>query len=777
MYKSFVIIFLMTALWLPGMAQVMRLPPMEDIRADMKKVHTDTGRADLMLNLALSYVFRPGEYKSDLDSATLWVRNAENINRRSLDKRIGAKTFFVYSNILREGGNLTAGQENIERSLAVYRTIDAPSDMGEALIEACNYYSGDDAGMIKKKRVNFLEALELFKQAGNKIREADALKNIGDFDNVLDKDRRLSMKELKEALAIYKSIGYEQLYGVYITLADLCNEEGDFPNLLRYCGLAVKYGERTGDTSLQMSRIYAETGKAYMQLNNLQNAIAFEKKAIAIGEKYDTLEYYVPMLRDLCYSLLHVGRAEEAIKMLKGIEKKISDRKKPLPDFQQSAFLSTEVLVYVGIKQYEKAAFYAKQNVRLLKKHPATDYVYLFSSPLVAYFTNTHQGKEAETYADSLLLFALATNVIQNVSTCYLVKSRADSAVGDLRGALIHYQLYKKMADSVLNEASSFQLAQVQVEFETEKKDNDIKVLQQQQEIQKVRLERSRVTNTIVVIGVIVLALLLALLYNRYRTKQRLNRQLEQKQRAINEKNSVLEQLVGEKDTLIGEKDWLVKEIHHRVKNNLQIVISLLNAQTEFLENPMALSAIQASRERMEAIAIIHQKLYQTENNSLIHVRAYIYELVDNLQDCFANARDIRFQLDIADIVLDISQSVPLGLILNEAITNAIKYAYRENERGTVSISLQPTDGERIELKIADNGMGLPPGLDWKISPSLGLQLINLLAQQLKGVLYFINKNGLEIILNFKPARYTPGYLEPFPPAPIYYQQENHLPT
>ena len=252
------------------------------------------------------------------------------------------------------------------------------------------------------------------------------------------------------------------------------------------------------------------------------------------------------------------------------------------------------------------------------------------------------------------------------------------------------------------------------------------------------------------IFGVAVLALLLALLYGRYRAKQRLN---NEKDLLITEKDTLL----TEKDTLIAEKDWLVKEIHHRVKNNLQIVISLLNAQTEFLDNPSARSAIQQSRERMEAIAIVHQKLYQTEDNTLIHVRTYIYELVENLQDSFASARNIHFQLNIADLVLDISQSVPLGLILNEAITNAIKYAYSEGEYGTVSISLRLTSGERIELTIADNGKGLPPGLDWKNSTSLGLQLINLLAQQLNGELRFLNKSGLEIVLVFKPTWYTPS--------------------
>jgi len=453
--------------------------------------------------------------------------------------------------------------------------------------------------------------------------------------------------------------------------------------------------------------------------------------------------------------LIRLERPEEANKQIKDIEKIIYSHKIPLTDNQRSPFLATQISVYTAIKQYDKAASSANEYVQLLKKHRSIDHVYIFSRDLIGYFITVHQYKEAERYADSLLLFGRTINIKQALAIAFLMKSAADSAIGDLRAALTNYQMYKKVTDSLFNDGSAFQLAQFQVEFDIEKKDNAIKVLQQQQEIQKVRLGRSRVTITIVIISVVVLTLLLALLYNRYRIKQRLHRQLEQKQQAINEKNTALEQLVSEKDTLLREKEWLVKEIHHRVKNNLQIAISLLNAQTEFLENPSARSAMRESRERMEAIAIIHQKLYQTENNTLIQVRAYVYDLVDNLQDSFASARDIRFQLNIADIVLDISQLIPLGLILNEAITNAIKYAYPEGERGSASISLQPTDAERIELRIADNGKGLPPNFDWKNSPSLGLQLINLLAQQLNGELSFINKNGLEIILNFKLSWHT----------------------
>jgi two-component system, sensor histidine kinase PdtaS len=781
MCKAVVVVCFMIALSPPGMAQVMPLPPMEEIRADMKKALTDTGRSDDMLDLALSYVFRPGELKSDLDSAMLWARQAENTNRTVQDKRIEAKTYYVYAIILRESGDTTTAHTYIERSLALYRTIDAPSDMGEALMEASSYDFRAGNERLKKTRAYFLQAVAQFKQAGNKLREADALKNIGDFDKVLDEDRRLSMKESKEALAIYQSIGYPKLYGVYIILVDLCLEEGDYSNMVRYCELAVKNAESTGDTSMQLARIYNETGRAYREIGNFETSVDFYKKAIGVAKKNGNFGVLVYLIRNLCIPLLSLERKEEAMQQIKDLEKIISSQKKPFDDDTQAAFLSIQLTVYGSTKHYDKAVTSANEFIRLLKKHRSTDRVYLFANTLVTYFIHFHQPKEAEAYADSILRYAHMENAKEDLARVYELKSKADSAIGDLQGALSYYKLYKKKTDSVLNEASSFQLAQAQVEFETEKKDDDIKALQQQQELQKSRLERSKLTNTIDVISVIVLTFLLLLLYSRYRIKQRLNRQLEQNRQVINEKNTTLEHLVSEKDTLItekdtlirekdtliGEKDWLVKEIHHRVKNNLQIVISLLNAQTEFLENPMALSAIQASRERMEAIAIIHQKLYQTENNTLIHVHAYVYELVDNLRDSFAYARDIDFRLNIANIVLDISQSVPLGLILNEAITNAIKYAYRKGERGTVNISLRPTEGQRLELKIADNGKGLPPGFDWRNCPSLGLQLINLLAQQLKAELRFISRNGLEITLNFKPARITVVSPDSIPPARI----------
>ena len=128
--------------------------------------------------------------------------------------------------------------------------------------------------------------------------------------------------------------------------------------------------------------------------------------------------------------------------------------------------------------------------------------------------------------------------------------------------------------------------------------------------------------------------------------------------------------------------------------------------------------------------------------------------MIENIKNSFANSDRIQFKVEVADINLDISQSVPLGLILNEAITNAVKYAYPESEKGTIGIFLKQVENNKLQLKITDNGKGLPDEIDTEHSNTLGLQLIKLFSEQLDGDLFFANKNGLEIILRFKTIEY-----------------------
>ncbi|UYQ95952.1 sensor histidine kinase [Chitinophaga horti] len=254
--------------------------------------------------------------------------------------------------------------------------------------------------------------------------------------------------------------------------------------------------------------------------------------------------------------------------------------------------------------------------------------------------------------------------------------------------------------------------------------------------LQKKLLAQTQHTRDLVVVGGVLLTLLLALSYNRYRLKRRINRQLEHQRDVIAQKNRSLEKLVH-------EKDWLLKEVHHRVKNNLQVVMSLLNTQSFYLQDDAAISAIRDSQRRVNAISLIHQKLYQSENAGVVDMRAYIQELVAYLRE-YSEEQQVHFVMDVAPVVLNISQALPIGLILNEAVTNAFKYAF--NGPGVITITLVEED-EHLVLTIADNGKGFEE--KGSEESTLGMSLMTGLVNDIDGTLQMENKGGAVITVRF----------------------------
>jgi two-component sensor histidine kinase len=312
------------------------------------------------------------------------------------------------------------------------------------------------------------------------------------------------------------------------------------------------------------------------------------------------------------------------------------------------------------------------------------------------------------------------------------------------------------LRDSLLTESKSQQIAQLQIRYETEKKDQEllfkeknIQLLTEQGKLQAQKLQQARMIRDGTIAGALMLVLLLALSYNRYQIKQRSNRLLETKQLEINQKNCSLERLLGEKEELLQEKEWMLKEIHHRVRNNLQIVISLLNSQAANLSDGAALSTIKESQHRVQAMALIHQKLYQSQGVARVEMASYINDLIGYLRDSYSLLRPVRFHLEVKTLELDVTLAVPLGLIINEAVTNALKYAFPGERAGTVTLRLQP-EGPNYELTIADDGVGLPPGYDPARSRSLGTTLMHGLSEQLEGDLRITGPPGVVIRLVFR---------------------------
>ncbi len=202
-------------------------------------------------------------------------------------------------------------------------------------------------------------------------------------------------------------------------------------------------------------------------------------------------------------------------------------------------------------------------------------------------------------------------------------------------------------------------------------------------------------------------------------------------------------------EELRAERDWLLTEIHHRVKNNLQTVISLLSAQSSYSDSEEAQAALRDSQYRMHALSLIHQKMYQEDDLSGINMHWYIQELIGHIRECFLTDGFIRFELHTEVIVLDPAQAVPLGLILNEAITNAIKFAFPNKRQGLIAISLA-LQYNKCNLTITSNGVALPEGYSSNGNDTFGLHLIRGLADQLEAVLKLDNNPGMSLSLQFE---------------------------
>jgi PAS domain S-box-containing protein len=201
----------------------------------------------------------------------------------------------------------------------------------------------------------------------------------------------------------------------------------------------------------------------------------------------------------------------------------------------------------------------------------------------------------------------------------------------------------------------------------------------------------------------------------------------------------------------LNEKVLLLREIHHRVKNNLQIIISLTNLQARTMVDPKMKQAMAETKNRIRAMSLVHEKLYMSENISSIDLADYTRYLATQLFSFYGvDHRRVSLKNDIAKIPLDINTAIPLGLILNEIISNALKHAFPDDRSGTISISGR-SDGGLLTLDVKDDGIGLPSGFDWKSAESLGLRLINSLVDQLGGTLDLGKGPGTEFIITIPP--------------------------
>ena len=220
-------------------------------------------------------------------------------------------------------------------------------------------------------------------------------------------------------------------------------------------------------------------------------------------------------------------------------------------------------------------------------------------------------------------------------------------------------------------------------------------------------------------------------------------RDLQEKIKEISEKNSLLQ-------NSLHEKDILIREVHHRVKNNLQVISSLLTLQANKLNEPNVTEAFKESQNRIRSMALIHEKLYKTSNFARLEMEEYINQLIEYLFNSYnISSSKIETSVEIDNISVTIDIAIALGLIINETVTNSLKHAFNFNGEGKISISLKGCEDNSYALTIKDSGAGFPDDFNFEKSDTLGLLLVNTLVEQLDGKVEFYTNRGAEIRILF----------------------------
>jgi two-component sensor histidine kinase len=221
--------------------------------------------------------------------------------------------------------------------------------------------------------------------------------------------------------------------------------------------------------------------------------------------------------------------------------------------------------------------------------------------------------------------------------------------------------------------------------------------------------------------------------------------------RDITERKKMEEQLIQ----AIKEKEVMLSEIHHRVKNNMQIISSLLKLQSEKITDPLTREYFQISQNRVNTMALIHEQLYKSTELSKIDFEKYIRQLAFHLFQTYGvNTEQCALRINVVDIYLSIDVAIPCGLLINELISNSLKHAFTLNSKGEIYIGLTLDLDNMYTLIVSDNGVGLPPDIDYRETKTLGLRLIATLSKQLQGEIQLNRERGTEFKITFPSIFY-----------------------
>jgi two-component sensor histidine kinase len=551
-----------------------------------------------------------------------------------------------------------------------------------------------------------------------------------------------AIAELKTAAVMFvKAKDESSLSKAYAELGIVFSKLGNFPEAMYYNLASLKIVERQDDVfAIASSQI--NIGILYKQHGDYDKAMQYYNAALETTKKLKTEDAnYVQgyAYNSIGQTYLKQNRVDQALDMLKRAQEKA----RPFNDaFQDSDILLSIGNAYLAKGDPVKAIENFKQSLELCIKNDLQTGISECSLQMGRAHFKLGEIAEALAYTNKALNIAKKIDQKEFVRDAYGNLSEIYAATQNYKAAYANQVLFKQVNDSLFNEEKNKKLTEQQMTYEFNKKQAAAKDIQQKKDVRmQAAAKRERAVN---ITALVALLLVSGFAFSINRSLRRNQRQ----KRLIEQQNAVIQQSLTEKETLL-------REIHHRVKNNLQIISSLLNIQSEDISDANVLSSIQEGQSRVEAMSLIHQNLYQSEHLNNVDIENYMRELVQYLAKMFRGESDlVDVTIETSDIRFDIDTAIPLGLIVNELVSNAYKYAFDANQKGKIAINIIAKSDSDYQLNITNDGKPLPPDFDPKKSKSLGLKLVSILSRQLRGSFSSVSENGItSFTVDFKDMK------------------------
>ncbi|WP_456440667.1 tetratricopeptide repeat-containing sensor histidine kinase [Psychroserpens sp.] len=536
-----------------------------------------------------------------------------------------------------------------------------------------------------------------------------------------------SLYFLNKAKDIYINQNKElNLADTYMDIKALYTVKADYNQAKEFVYKALEIYEKANNQK-GIAQCYAHIGDLLYYENNYNEAIRYCDKAILILKEINAKEDLALAYRFKANSQLFTGfdmeKALESINTSIDIYKELRETGIPM-----MASINWRGNIYKYMERYEEAITDYQSNFDNSKLMRLDRYLIPSLGNIGHVYVMQGKYEKALPYNLKAVNLIKKTGRTRNLWENYMHVSEIYESLGDNKNALYYHQLYSSELESYKDNIILSLENESQAKYEIGQKNATIM-------FQDEKISQQKRTKILYSILTALLATILFGVFYNYRKNQNRNQQLET--------------LNGELDTKNNQNELLLREIHHRVKNNLELVKSLIALQSAELEDSVTKDAMIASQNRVQSMGIIHQKLYQGENLGSIDMKDYFINLGDGILDTFDADDKVKIECAMEQLDLDVDTAVPIGLIVNELITNALKYAFPEDSKGKIEISLTQSNPEILTLKVVDNGIGKTVGTAPK-GTGFGSQLIKLLTQQLNGNMEETHENGTSVLFQFK---------------------------